>query len=508
MKYSLIPYIRKDRVNSKGECPINIRYTFKRKMLNIPVGMVIKPENWDDEDDFPIQNKSYNFKEIVKRIELKKDELETILSEYYFKYGTYPSIDDMKGLINNDVPKSKDLTIVGNLEKYIEHLSKNTNTQPNTIKIFKTTKRHFSDFEIYQKKTYSVYDLNKSVLESFSFFLIQKDLQISSVGKYVKSIKIFLSKYVMEELNLDINQTFRNVKTPTEERDKNDVLTIQELELLKYNVFFSNYQVEEYNRKHKDLKLVKYDLTDREILIGKIFLLLCSTGLSYVDVMKLSINNFYRVNLEEMKRKTNSENSSKSNENNSDYDELEYGILIKIERTKIKKDNLCVIPVFGNTLDVLTSEIFRLNTGVELSGDIYEDIGLDENERIKFFWKNLQKSIRMKDEGTLKRDEIFHPISNPYFNREIKKLFKKIGVNDRITLTKRDRNRTSVVKYKYDLISSHTGRRTYISINLEKGIRPDTLMKTTGHKSYETMLVYIQQKEDNIFKEMYTKIEN
>jgi hypothetical protein len=317
-------------------------------MLNIPVGMVIKPENWDDEDDFPIQNKSYNFKEIVKRIELKKDELETILSEYYFKYGTYPSIDDMKGLINNDVPKSKDLTIIGNLEKYIEHLSKNTNTQPNTIKIFKTTKRHFSDFEIYQKKTYSVYDLNKSVLESFSFFLIQKDLQISSVGKYVKSIKIFLSKYVMEELNLDINQTFRNVKTPTEERDKNDVLTIQELELLKYNVFFSNYQVEEYNRKHKDLKLVKYDLTDREILIGKIFLLLCSTGLSYVDVMKLSINNFYRVNLEEMKRKTNSENSSKSNENNSDYDELEYGILIKIERTKIKKDNLCVISAFAD----------------------------------------------------------------------------------------------------------------------------------------------------------------
>lgn len=56
MKYSLIPYIRKDRVNSKGECPINIRYTFKRKMLNIPVGMVIKPENWDDEVslNFPI----------------------------------------------------------------------------------------------------------------------------------------------------------------------------------------------------------------------------------------------------------------------------------------------------------------------------------------------------------------------------------------------------------------------------------------------------------------------
>ena len=64
------------------------------------------------------------------------------------------------------------------------------------------------------------------------------------------------------------------------------------------------------------------------------------------------------------------------------------------------------------------------------------------------------------------------------------------------------------VKKKYELISSHTGRRTYISINLEKGIRPDTLMKTTGHRSYETMLIYVQQHQDSIFKEMYDKIDN
>ena len=507
MKYSLIPYIRKDRINSKGECPINIRYTFRRKMLNIPVGMVIKPENWDDQDDFPIQNKSYNFKEIVKRIDLKKDELEKVLSDYYFKYGTYPTVDEVKGLLTSNVPKSKDLSVIGNLEKYIVYLSQNTNIEPNTIKVFKTTKRHFSDFETFKGKKFTIYDLNKSVLESFYFYLVQKDLQVSSVGKYVKSIKIFLSKYVMEELNLDINQTFRNVKTPSEEREKNDVLTIQELELLKYNVFFSNYDVEEYNKDHQEYKLVRYELTEKEILIGRIFLLLCSTGLSYVDVMKLSINNFYRVNLDEIKRKTD-KNTSVNNSGNTDYDDLKFGIVIKIERTKIKKDNLCVIPVFGITLDVLTSELYRLRTGNELPSDIYEEITLDENHRIKFFWNNLQQSIKMLEEGKLKRDVIFSQLSNPYFNREIKKLFKKIGVSERITLTKRDRNRTTIVKHKYDLISSHTGRRKYISINLEKGIRPDTLMKTTGHKSYETMLVYIQQKEDNIFKEMYSKIEN
>ena len=89
-----------------------------------------------------------------------------------------------------------------------------------------------------------------------------------------------------------------------------------------------------------------------------------------------------------------------------------------------------------------------------------------------------------------------------------KLLFKKIGVDGIESITKRDRKKTTIIKHKYDLICSHTGRRTYISVNLQKGIRPDTLMKTTGHRSYETMLIYVQQQQDSIFNEMYNKIEN
>ena len=99
----------------------------------------------------------------------------------------------------------------------------------------------------------------------------------------------------MDELNLDINQTFRNVKIEKEDRDKKDVLTIHELELLKFNVFYSNYNVDEYNKENNDFRLVKYDLTDREILVGKIFLMLCSTGLSYVDLMKLNFYHFHKI---------------------------------------------------------------------------------------------------------------------------------------------------------------------------------------------------------------------
>ena len=504
-KHTLKPYIRKDRVNLKGECPVNIRYTFQRKILNIPIGIVIKPENWSEVEEYPIQNKSYNFKETIRKIDIKLTELENIISDHYRKFHCSPSISDLKGLISNTSPKSKDISVVSILEKYIIHLKNKPNISPNTIKVFKTTNKHFSDFEINEGAKFTIYDLNKSLLERFSSYLQYEDLQISSVGKYVKSMKTFINKFVIDEMNFEINQSFRNVTTIKEERDKKDVLTLKELELLKYNVFFSNYNIEDYNNIHKEYKLIRFELSDHEILIGRLFLVLCSTGLSYVDLMRLSINNFYRINLDKIRLKDDKIRKEESNQTESE--ELEYGIIIKIERKKLTKDNQCIIPVFGTTLDVLTSELLRKKGG-EIEGSMFEDFNLTENKRIKFFWSSLQKIIRMTDSNEIKDQNVFQYISNQYFNREIKKIFKKIGVNERITITKRDRNRTEIVKNKYDLISSHTGRRTYISINLQNGVRPDTLMKTTGHKSYKTMLIYVQQQEDSIFKEMYDKIDN
>ena len=431
------------------------------------------------------------------------DLLEKVISDYYRRFLIYPSISDVKGLISNSLPKSRDLSVVGNLEKYLHFLAKN-DSNVNTIKVFKSTRNHFINFEKEEKRSFTIYDINKSVLLSFLNYLKFQDLQVSSVGKYVKSIKTFLNKYVMDELNLDINQTFRNVKTEKEDRDKKDVLTIHELELLKFNVFYSNYNVDEYNKENNDSRLVKYDLTDREILVGKIFLMLCSTGLSYIDLMKLNFYHFHKIDLKELKRKIDKE--TKQNVASSEL--LDQGIIIKIERTKLNKDNECIIPVFGITLDLITSELFRLVGGIELFGEIYENIKQSEKERTKLFWKKLQQVIKMKEDGRINLANIFHPFSNQYFNREIKILFKKIGVDGIESITKRDRNKTTIIKHKYDLISSHTGRRTYISINLEKGIRPDTLMKTTGHRSYETMLIYVQQHQDSIFKEMYDKIDN
>ncbi len=45
---------------------------------------------------------------------------------------------------------------------------------------------------------------------------------------------------------------------------------------------------------------------------------------------------------------------------------------------------------------------------------------------------------------------------------------------------------------KHELISSHTGRRTFITLSLERGMRPETVMKITGHKDLKTMMRYVK----------------
>lgn len=45
---------------------------------------------------------------------------------------------------------------------------------------------------------------------------------------------------------------------------------------------------------------------------------------------------------------------------------------------------------------------------------------------------------------------------------------------------------------KYLLVTSHTARRTFITLSLEKGMRPEVLMQITGHKDFKTLMRYVK----------------
>ena len=86
-------------------------------------------------------------------------------------------------------------------------------------------------------------------------------------------------------------------------------------------------------------------------------------------------------------------------------------------------------------------------------------------------------------------------ISNQKTNEHLKELGKLEGIeiDEPIVLTKfRGTKEIQIKKPKYEFLSSHTARRTFVTLSLEKGMRPETVMSITGHKEYSTFKKYIK----------------
>ena len=67
---------------------------------------------------------------------------------------------------------------------------------------------------------------------------------------------------------------------------------------------------------------------------------------------------------------------------------------------------------------------------------------------------------------------------------------------------------TTLIKSKWELITSHTARRTYISLNINKGLGIDTIMRTTGHNNFETLRIYVKQSQQSVYEEFEKVVNN
>ena len=92
-----------------------------------------------------------------------------------------------------------------------------------------------------------------------------------------------------------------------------------------------------------------------------------------------------------------------------------------------------------------------------------------------------------------KRNNLVFPYyTNQAMNRDLKKLCKLAGINEEIRVTTYKGNeRIDEIKEKWELIGTHTGRKTFIVNALSRGIAPSIVMKWTGHSDYKSMKPYI-----------------
>lgn len=83
-------------------------------------------------------------------------------------------------------------------------------------------------------------------------------------------------------------------------------------------------------------------------------------------------------------------------------------------------------------------------------------------------------------------------ISNQKYNDYIKELCKLVGINQQIMrISYRGNKEVQEPMEKHEIMSSHHGRRFFITQNLNNGIRPEVIMSMTGHVDFRSFKKYI-----------------
>jgi integrase len=114
------------------------------------------------------------------------------------------------------------------------------------------------------------------------------------------------------------------------------------------------------------------------------------------------------------------------------------------------------------------------------------------DDKLKIELNKYALAIWEKYKGIdLKNDRAFPVPSNQKFNLYLKEAGEKAEFNSVETYIEYKGNKRIETNYKkYELLTHHTARKTFIINALSLNIQPDVIMKWTGHKDHKTMAVY------------------
>lgn len=93
-------------------------------------------------------------------------------------------------------------------------------------------------------------------------------------------------------------------------------------------------------------------------------------------------------------------------------------------------------------------------------------------------------------------------ITNQKLNDYLKELGQLAGIDAPVEVIRfRGGVRESNTVPKWERLGCHTGRRTFVTLSLERGLRPETIMKVTGHRGWKSFQRYVNVTSDTVERE-------
>ncbi len=97
-------------------------------------------------------------------------------------------------------------------------------------------------------------------------------------------------------------------------------------------------------------------------------------------------------------------------------------------------------------------------------------------------------------------------MTKEYSNKYLKEIGRMANITELITITRYiGAERIEETKPKYELISNHMARRTFVTLSLEKSMRQEVVMSITGHKNFNRMKRYLKI-TDNVKEQEMKKV--
>lgn len=187
---------------------------------------------------------------------------------------------------------------------------------------------------------------------------------------------------------------------------------------------------------------------------------------------------------------------------------------------RIKREKLEVIALNQKEFDALYTLDLKKNKRLDQVRDIflfscvtgyrYSDLRQLRREHIKKDEIRLTTTktkeplvvplTRISREILEKYKEMISPIpmiSNQKLNKYVKELCELAKINDPVEIIRfKGAKRHATLHPKHELISAHTGRKTFVTLSLFKGIPAEVVMKITGHSDYKSFKRYVEVDED------------
>lgn len=126
---------------------------------------------------------------------------------------------------------------------------------------------------------------------------------------------------------------------------------------------------------------------------------------------------------------------------------------------------------------------------IDISGDCIRIVTQKTSDALEIDLNDYSRAILAKYKDS--RTPLPY-VSTHTLDDSIKALGELLGFNEPISRTiYKAGKRTEITQRKWECLSSHAGRRTFICYALSVGIPPQVVMKWTGHSDYKSMRPYI-----------------